>query len=107
MQLLYDFLSDCKARRRTKRTLETYKSNVAEFLQHFPEPEKVGKHDLRYYLEYLQDRGLKDSTLKGYFSALSTFYDYLIYEEIATANPILPFRQRFLDKPTKHEDASF
>lgn len=103
MQLLYDFLSDCKARRRTTRTIETYKSNVSEFLQHFPEPEKVDKHDLRYYLEYLQDRGLKDSTLKGYFSALSTFYDFLIYEEIAQANPILPFRQRFLDKPAKHE----
>ena len=103
MQLLYDFLSDCKARRRSKRTIETYKSNVGEFLRHFPEPESVDKRDLRYYLEYLQDRGLKESTLKGYFSALSTFYDYLIYEEIAVANPILPFRQRFLDKPTKHD----
>jgi integrase/recombinase XerD len=103
MQILYDFLSDCKARRRSTRTLETYKSNISEFLKHFPEPETVDKRDLRYYLEYLQDRGLKDSTLKGYFSALSTFYNFLIYEEIAFVNPILPFRERFLDRPTKHD----
>ena len=103
MQLLHDFLKDCQTRRRSKRTLETYKSNVGEFLEYFPDPENVDKNDLRHYLGYLQNKGLKDSTLKGYFSALSSFYDFLIYEEVAHTNPILPFRQRFLDKPTKNE----
>lgn len=103
MPLLEQFLGDCRARRRSHRTLETYKSNILEFLQHYPEPERVNKHDLRDYLEHLQDRGLKNSTLKGYFSALSSFYDFLIYEERAETNPIKPFRQRFLDQPIKHD----
>lgn len=101
--MLESFLMDCSLRGRTKRTIETYKSNVGEFLQYYPEPHVITKHDLRDFLKHLQNRGLKNSTLKGYFSALSSFYDYLIYEEVADTNPILPFRQRFLDKPTKHD----
>lgn len=101
--MLESFLMDCSLRGRTKRTIETYKSNVGEFLRYYPEPHRINKHDLRDFLKYLQERGLKNSTLKSYFSALSSFYDFLIYEELAETNPILPFRQRFLDKPTKHD----
>ncbi|MFA0823491.1 MAG: tyrosine-type recombinase/integrase [Methanomethylovorans sp.] len=97
------FLQDCKIRGRTKRSLESYKSVVKEFLHHYPEPERVDKHDLRDYLEHLQERDLHIATLKTYFSAISSFYDFLIYEEVAQVNPILPFRQRYLDQPTKHD----
>ena len=97
------FLQDCKIRGRTKRSLESYKSVIKEFLYHYPQPEKVDKRDLRDYLEHLQGRDLHIATLKTYFSALSAFYDFLIYEERAQVNPILPFRQRYLDQPTKHD----
>ena len=102
-ELLDDFIFDCQSRSRVKRTIETYRGNVREFLEFFPEPENVDNHDLRAFLAHLQKRGLKISTLKGYFSALSTFYDYLIFEEMAETNPILPFRRRYLDKPTKND----
>lgn len=102
-ELLDDFIFDCQSRSRVKRTIETYRGNVREFLEFYPEPEKVDNHDLREFLAHLQRRNLKISTLKGYFSALSTFYDYLIFEEIAETNPILPFRRRYLDKPTKND----
>lgn len=101
--MLESFLVDCSLRGRTNRTIETYKSNVGEFLRYYPEPHRITKHDLRDYLRHLQNRGLKNSTLKGYFSALSSFYDYLIYEEVAETNPVKPFRQRFLDQPTKND----
>jgi site-specific recombinase XerD len=102
-ELLDDFIFDCQSRSRVKRTIETYRGNVREFLEFFPEPENVDNHDLRAFLAHLQKRGLKISTLKGYFSALSTFYDYLIFEKMAETNPILPFRRRYLDKPTKND----
>lgn len=101
--MLEAFLQDCKVRGRTKRSIETYRSVLKDFLNLFPTPEKVDKHDLRDYLEHLQDRELKTATMKGYFSALSSFYDFLIYEEIACTNPVLPFRQRYLDQPSKHD----
>lgn len=98
-----DFINDCLVRGRTKRTLESYRGNVREFLDFFPNPGMVDKHDLRIFLSHLQRRDLKIGTLKTTFSALSSFYDFLIYEELATTNPILPFRRRYLDKPTKNE----
>lgn len=103
MEVLYKFLDDCTLRGRTKRTVEGYQSSIKEFLEYFPEPEHVTKYELRDYLGSLQNRNLRVSTIKGYFSAVSSFYEFLIYEEMVQANPILPFRQRYLDKPTKYE----
>lgn len=104
MDLITEFLQDLKIRGRTNRSVGSYKSVLLEFLEYYPHPENVNKRDLRDYLEHLQERDLHVATLKTYFSAISTFYDYLIYEEIATTNPVLPFRQRYLDKPTKHDN---
>lgn len=102
-KLVDAFIFDCQTRGRTKRTLESYKGTVKEFLNFFPDPEAVDKYDLRDFLSHLQKRELKIATLKTCFSTLSTFYDFLIYEEIAETNPILPFRRRYLDKPTKND----
>lgn len=104
MEQMNDFLQDLRIRGRTQRSIESYKSVLSEFLLYNPSPCDVDKHELRIYLEHLQDRGLKIATLKTYFSAVSTFYDFLVYEDLAQVNPILPFRQRYLDKPTKHEN---
>ncbi|WP_406657403.1 phage integrase N-terminal SAM-like domain-containing protein [Methanolobus sp. ZRKC2] len=101
MELLDDFLRNCKLRGRTERTLEGYKSTVGEFLNLFPEPETVTSDELEIYLETLQKRKLVIKTQKTYFSAISTFYEYLIYKKIAIANPVLPFRKWYLDKPNK------
>ena len=102
-ELVNAFIFDCQTRGRTKRTLESYKGTVKEFLNFFPKLETVDKHDLRDFLSHLQERELKIATLETCFSTLSTFYDFLIYEEIAEINPILPFRRRYLDKPTRND----
>ena len=41
-------------------------------------------------------KGVSPRTLSAYFSAISSYYDYLIYEGTLTTNPILPFRKRYL-----------
>lgn len=102
-ELVDAFIYDCKTRGRTKRTLESYKGTVKEFLTFYPDPETVDKYDLRDFLSHLQERELKIATLKTAFSTLSTFYDFLIYEEVADTNPVLPFRRRYLDKPIKND----
>lgn len=96
-QLLNDFLEDCAIRGLQPRVLETYKGCVKEFLIYFPDPAKVTQRDLKSFLQILQGRQLKVSTQKRVFSALNTFYRYLIFEEIATSNPVEPFRERFLN----------
>lgn len=90
------FVDDCEARGLTHHTIETYISNIKDFLELYPEPEKIKLDDLRAYLKKLRSREIQGSTLKGHFAAISTFYEYLIFENEINYNPILPFRKRYL-----------
>lgn len=97
MELLKSFENDLAIRRRSFRTIQGYSCNVREFLEYYPDPREVGYDDLEEYLAHLLRRDLKTSTLKGTFSALSSFYEFLIYKKHVTVNPITGFRKRYLD----------
>ncbi|WMW26480.1 tyrosine-type recombinase/integrase (plasmid) [Methanolobus sediminis] len=97
MGLIEKFEHDLSLRRRSERTVRSYSCNVREFLKHNPEPENVSYDDLELYLYHLQKRNLKISTLKSNFSAISSFYEFLIYKKITDNNPVLHFRKRYLD----------
>jgi integrase/recombinase XerD len=48
-------------------------------------------------LEYLAfERSYSTKTLENYFSALSSFYDFLVYEGVVDTNSVLPFRKRYI-----------
>ncbi|WMW24340.1 tyrosine-type recombinase/integrase [Methanolobus sediminis] len=97
MKIIESFENDLALRRRTHRTIRSYSCNVKEFLQENPDPQNVTYEDLEMYLGHLLERDLKISTLKSNFSAISSFYDFLIYKKVTDKNPILGFRKRFLD----------
>ena len=97
MEILKKFENDLALRRRTHRTIRSYSCNVKEFLEHNPEPENVTYEDLEYYLGHLLERELKVSTLKSNFSAISSFYEFLIYKQVTDKNPVSGFRKRYLD----------
>ncbi|KPQ42207.1 MAG: site-specific recombinase [Candidatus Methanoperedens nitroreducens] len=90
------FTQDCKARGLTHHTIQTYKSCCTDFLERYPDPTVVRLDELRSYLGELRARGLQGSTLKGYFAALSSLYDYLVFEGIYDSNPIPGFNKRYL-----------
>ncbi len=92
------FILDCRAKGMTKHSIETYQSNISEFLILNPTPEAVTIDNLRHYLDTLRRRQLSHSTLKGYMSAVSSFYDFLVFEKEIQVNPVLPFRKRYLDR---------
>lgn len=102
MDYIEGFVSECQARGLTDHTIETYSSNVQAFLRAYTEPVKVNLDDLRHYLGDLRSRGYQGSTLKSYFAAISAFYDFLIIEGAATANPIPSFRKRYLRVKQQH-----
>ena len=102
-----NFLKDCRSRGLTKQTIATYKSNVTTFLDFAGDPLNVDIPILRNFLNYLREdmiytvgkttkKGVSPSTLNAYFSAISSFYDYLVYENAMSTNPILLFRRRYL-----------
>jgi len=56
----------------------------------------MDKHVLRSFLRYLKfERKISQKTLENYFSALSTLYGYLAYEEVVPANSVLPSKRRY------------
>jgi integrase/recombinase XerD len=102
-----EFMNDCRSRGLTKHTIETYRSNVTTFLNFVGDPLNVDTSILRNFLDYLREdmvytvgktrkKGVSHRTLSAYFSAISSYYDYLIYEGTLDINPILPFRKRYL-----------
>lgn len=103
MELLARFENDLALRRRSPRTIRSYKNNVKEFLKYNPYPVNVGNEDLELYLAHLIERDLKISTLKSNFSAISSFYEFLIYKEMADRNPVTGFRKRYLDASNDSE----
>lgn len=98
MDLLTDFIQDCRDRGMTPGTLNSYRWNIKRYLTYLggKDPIKVDRQDLKGYVDALRQRGVTKKTAGLYFAALKTFYDYLIYEGIVEINPIDPVRKRYL-----------
>jgi len=99
--LVNQFITDCKLRKFSEESIRSYKSilrmastflgSINSSLLH------LDKYTLKALLLYLtNDRGYAVKTLENYFSAMSSFSDYLAYEGLSNRNPILPFRKRYL-----------
>jgi integrase len=52
---------------------------------------------LRDWLEYLRiDRKVSQKTLENYFTEISSFYEFTLYEGLIAANPVAAVRKRYL-----------
>ena len=99
--IVRNFCEDCRLRNLSEKTIEGYRSCVLIFLSFISRKgirlNDVDNHILKEFLEYLKfGRKIKHKTIKEYFSALSSFFDYLVFEGIINANIVLPFRRRYL-----------
>jgi integrase/recombinase XerD len=65
---------------------------------------KVDKESLRGFIGYLKAQGKSQKTIENYFSVLSSFYEYLTYEEIVDKNPVLAVRKRYLRRYKDNDD---
>lgn len=102
-KIIQEFLKDCELRSLSPETIRSYKGNlriVNRFLiKNQIHIADVNKNDLRDFLEYLRkERKTSTKTIGNYFSALSSFYKYLVYEGITDRNIIPPFRERYLNQ---------
>lgn len=91
-----EFCDDCMARGFTKHTVETYSSNIKHFLQYTNNPDTISMKDLSQFLIHLRRKKLANSTLNGYFSAISAYVDYLEWIGNVESNPVPLFRHRYL-----------
>ncbi len=106
-ELIRDFLVDCELRNMTSDTIMNYKSNLRIFSS-FLHSKNVGIRNVDYkvlrdFLDYLKN--VREDSMKrigNYFSALSSFYDYIVIEGIVTGNPVPPVRKRYLRSYKKY-----
>jgi integrase/recombinase XerD len=102
MQLMREYIDDCEIRALSPETIRSKKSNIRTIARYLDkeglEFKEVNKETLKKILLYLRNtREVSFTTQKHYFSDLSSFYEYLVYEEKTKANPVPPFRKRYLN----------
>jgi integrase/recombinase XerD len=100
-KLIEGFSADCSLRNMTAESTRRYRSCLSIF-ENFLEARgttfmEVDRFRLKEFLEYIRfERGVGQKTVENYFSSISSFYDYLVFEELSQLNPVVPFRKRFL-----------
>jgi integrase/recombinase XerD len=105
-RLIDDFLQDLDLSGKTKITILHYGyclKNFAAFLAG-RDLSEVDKESLRGFIGYLKAQGKTQKTIENYFSVLSSFYEYLTYEEIVDKNPVLAVRKRYLRRYKDNDD---
>jgi integrase/recombinase XerD len=103
------FLKDCSIRGLEKNSVDSYKYPLKTFKSFFDEKRvsicQIDRDAIRDYIAYLRDvKSLKQKTIENHFSALSSFYQYLVWEERIDKNIILEVRQRYLRTYKKNSE---
>lgn len=95
------FAADCKLRNLSSETIRRYKGDIVT-ISNFLNRKSLSLQDLDKYvlkdiLAYLVNiRKVSPKTVGNYFASLSSFYQFLEFEDLADRNPVLPFRKRYL-----------
>ena len=101
-QLIDSFVHDCKIRRMSKHTIESYKSSLKLFSEYVSKKgynlKDIDKKTCVDYIEFLNQKDVSFSTLKNRFSTYNSFYDYLKYEELVDDNIVRDVCKRYLSK---------
>lgn len=100
-RLVEGFCDDCRLRNMTAESIRRYKSCLSIFGAFLSNKgasiREVDRWVLKEFLQYIRfDRRVKEKTVENYFSSMSAFYDYLIFEDLLKMNPVSPFRKRYL-----------
>jgi integrase/recombinase XerD len=102
------YLQDCEVRGMSPRSLPGYKSALKDFSGYLDSTGSdilnVDKTALKNYLEHSRKRGLSQRSIELSFSVLSSFYEFLIYEDKVSSNPVPAIRKRYLRRYKDNED---
>jgi len=109
--LISGFVDDCELRGYSPETIRSHRSNLRTIARYLDSQgfgfRDVEKNILKRVLTYLRNtRGVGQKTRESYFSALSSFYEYLVYEDLHGVNPVPSFRKRYLKTYKKGRVAS-
>jgi len=103
LQLIKKFERDCMVRGLSEKTITEYVGNLKIFDMFLKSDGgnknllNINRDIVRGFVEYLRfERKVSQKRIKNYFSALSSFYEYAVYERLFDRNIILEVRKRYL-----------
>ncbi len=109
IRLITDFLKDCKTRRMSRHTIESYHSSLNLFKKFISKNGYifvgVDRRICTDYIDYLNEQGMSFSTMKNRFSTYNSFYDFLKYEKYVKENIVKEVCKRYLTKYKGNNDA--
>lgn len=107
--LISQFREDCDVRGMSPESSRRYFSSLRIYAQYLSSRNQdilnVDKNSVKGFLDYLRrERGVGQKTVENYFCALSSFYEFLEYEEYIDKNPINSVRKRYLHRYKDNDD---
>ena len=83
----------------SKRTMESYKSDIKNFLNYTGDEVNIDKNMIQSYIESLQRKEMKQTSIMRSISALRQFFNFLQDENIITNNPTSNIKLKPKNKP--------
>jgi integrase/recombinase XerC len=92
-----DFINFCKIEKEfSEHTITAYNQSLLEFIEYFeqdygyiPTVTDLKANEIRPFLGFLNDKGLKKNSLRLKLSAIKSLFKYLRKKEIILINPTL------------------
>jgi integrase/recombinase XerD len=99
-QLVMDFRQDCLVRGMAERSVESYLNCIKICRGYLFSQGKdiltIDRASIQGYIEYLRlERGVSLKTVKMHLTALSTLFEFLVFEGHLNSNPVLAVRRRY------------
>lgn len=99
-ELIQQFKEDCIIRGLSAHTLESYISILNMFATFLKQKGRtlitLERETLRDYIAYLRKEEIDQKTIENRFSAISSCYEYLVYEKIVDRNVVKDIQKRYL-----------
>jgi integrase/recombinase XerD len=107
--LIEQFRDDCDSRGLSPESTRRYISSLRIYALYLADKDEdilsVDKNVIKGFLDYLRkERGIGQKTVENYFCALSSFYDFLEYEDYVDKNPINSVRKRYIRRYKDNDD---
>lgn len=106
--LLALWQKDAQTRGMTSDSIRSYRYIIQRYLTFLDgqDPVKVDKTTIRAYVDFMRSNGAKVVTVGHHLTAISNFYGFLIFENMAKANPVLDTRKRYVSCYKNDSEAS-
>jgi integrase/recombinase XerD len=103
--LIVEFEADLQTRGLCDDTVEQYPMHIRAFYG-FVGGNLLGVNEevLVNYLAHMRTNKVKQTSIKRYFTILSTFFDFLVFKKYIASSPVTPaFRKHYLKSYKRHD----